>query len=749
MPKRAFKSARGKKSASRPVAGRKHFANSMEASGVILPPQRFKASTPTLTPAAAKNPAIQSSNHPAYPAPMPKLVDLRTQGEASISTERVTMSVRMRFNPLRGMTPDRLAQILDQFDMGYFRAAAILWDRLERRDYNLKSVVPKRKKAVARLGFEILTVDNIPDAQKALAEAQAADLTYFYNNLTATDALKPDQIGGLSLLVRQMRDADCKYYAVHELVWQPDAAGLTAQFVFCPLWWFEGTTGKLRYMDSEFQVYGRDMLPGEWLVTCGEGLMEACSVAWMFKHLALTDWLNFCERYGQPFIDAATSASPGSDDWDKLVDYVQNFGADGGGVRSQSANIALMETKNSGVDTFGKMVENMDRAMTILWRGGDLGTSSAKDQTGASLQGDETDILETDDAVATEETLATNISRYVISYKYGPDAPVLAYLKFKKQDKQNVELDLQIDQFLLDAGAPLGVKNTLERFSRPVPEAGEDLLTKPQPPALPGQPGKPQPDLDEAPELANSQLSTPQLSTDLGACLHEMILPLLKRLEAIAAVDDAGIQQHMIEKLLKDFPSIANAIQADDSLAKKLSPTLAGALVSGLKGKAEMANSNDNHLPPGTGGGQFASGNAAGGGAAVEKVKEVLSGKSDEAVYAKVAPDVATKIKAATGKDVSGYQHFIDHDALVHIDKQHGVGNEDQAGHKPITKDDIEKIPQIVASPDKVENGGISERGAQSVKYTKRFNGTTYYVEEVWAKDKLLAAKTMFKKDSQ
>ena len=714
-----------------------HFANNTETSGVILPPQRFKASTPTLTPPAGKN-AIGGT---PYPAPMPKLVDLRTQGEASISTERVTMSVRMRFNPLRGMTPDRLAQTLDQFDMGFFRNAAILWDRLERRDYKLKSVVPKRKKAVARHGFEILTVDNIPDAQKALAEAQAADLTYFYNNLIATDALKPDQIGGLSLLVRQMRDADSKYYAVHEIVWKPDAAGLTAQFVFCPLWWFEGTTGKLRYMDSEFQVYGRDMLPGEWLVTCGEGLMEACSVAWMFKHLALTDWLNFCERYGQPFIDAATSASPGSDDWDKLVDYVQNFGADGGGVRSQSANITLMETKNSGVDTYGKMVENMDRAMTILWRGGDLGTSSAKDQTGASLQGDETDILETDDAVATEETLATNISRYVISYKYGPDAPVLAYLKFKKQDKQNVELDLEIDTFLRDSGAPLGVKNTLERYSRPVPEEGEELLTKPVAPALPGQP---KPDPEEDPELVNEAATQ-----DIGACLHEMILPLLKRLEAIAAVDDAGIQQHMIEKLLKDFPSIANAIQADDSLAKKLSPTLAGALVSGLKGKAEMANSNDNHLPPGTGGGQFASGNAAGGGAAVAKVKAVLSGKSDEAVYAKVAPDVATKIKAATGKDVSGYQHFIDHDALVHIDKQHGVGNEDQAGHKPITKDDIEKIPQIVASPDKVENGGISERGAQSVKYTKRFNGTTYYVEEVWAKDKLLAAKTMFKKDSQ
>ena len=285
------------------TAGRqRQFANADSPTKPVFAPKIPPPPSPTAI-------APANSGQP-YPAPTPKFVDLRIQGEASISTERVTMSVRMRFNPLRGLTPDRLATWLDQFDLGFFRQAAVLWDRLEKRDYKLKSVVPKRKKAVARHGFEILTVDDIPDGQQALAEKQAAALKHFYNNLTATDALKPDQQGGLALLVRQMMDAQAKYYAVHEIVWQPgggpSGTDLTAQFVFCPLWWFEGTTGKLRYMDSEFQLYGRDMPPAEWLITCGEGLMEACSVAWMLKHLPTQDALNFCERYGQPFVDAAT-----------------------------------------------------------------------------------------------------------------------------------------------------------------------------------------------------------------------------------------------------------------------------------------------------------------------------------------------------------------------------------------------------------------------------------------------------------
>lgn len=443
-----------------------------------------------------------------YPAPPPTDPPIRTAGESSISTERVTLSVRMRFNPLRSLTPDRLAQYLDQFDLGFFRLAAITWDRLERRDYKIRAVAPKRKKAIARHGWEIVTVDGVAPGEEDLAARQARALGYFYDNLTATDALRPDIQGGLALLVRQMMDAVGKYYAVHEIVWKPEAnvaavydrrtksAGmngggdtpplqrLTAQFVFCPLWWFEGVTGKLRYLDNEFQVYGRDMLPSEWLVTCGDGLMEACSVAWMFKHLALQDWLTLCEKWGQPFIDAATSAEPGSPEWEAMVAYVRNFGPDGGGVRSQGSAINTIESKGAGNTLHEKMVENMDRALTILWRGGDLSTTSARNQAGASLQEEESEILETDDATIIEETLAAQVNRYVIAWTFGADAPVLAYLKFRKQEKKNVELDLAVDTFLLNAGAPLAINTTLERYGRPVPAAGEELLKVPGPAAI-------------------------------------------------------------------------------------------------------------------------------------------------------------------------------------------------------------------------------------------------------------------------
>jgi hypothetical protein len=214
--------------------------------------------------------------------------DLLPSPQAKITAERIQMSIRLRFNPIRNLTPELLAQYLDAFRLGYFRNAALTWDAMERRDSRLQTVAPKRKKSVARRGWEILTVED-----SAAAKAQQAKLEYFYNHLTATTALEPDERGGMSLLLRQMMDAVGKRYAVHEIVWEPtmgssqsavpsrsgdrsnqsSEASLTASFRFCPLWWFEGTRGKLRFLLNEFDIYGQDMEEGGWLVTVGDGLM--------------------------------------------------------------------------------------------------------------------------------------------------------------------------------------------------------------------------------------------------------------------------------------------------------------------------------------------------------------------------------------------------------------------------------------------------------------------------------------------
>src|SRR5262249_20851582 len=131
-----------------------------------------------------------------------------------ITPERIQASIRARFNPIPSLTPQLLGSYLESFRLGFFRNVALTWDAMERRDYKIQAVAPKRKKAVARRGWEIVTLEDSDEARK-----QKLALEYFYNHVSAASALEENETGGFPLLVRQMMDAVGKRYAVHEIIW--------------------------------------------------------------------------------------------------------------------------------------------------------------------------------------------------------------------------------------------------------------------------------------------------------------------------------------------------------------------------------------------------------------------------------------------------------------------------------------------------------------------------------------------------
>ncbi len=423
----------------------------------------------------------------------------------------------MRNNPIRGLTFERLVTYLEQWRLGFFRMAGMAWDTMERRDYQLQIVRPKRMKSAARHGYDVIIRDDATESQQELAQGQREFLNQFYGNVTATNAINPDEEGGFALLVRQMMDAVGKYYAVHEIVWQPmpgkkstaentegtaTAAqegppsparaaarqmvqntnfGLTAKFIFCPIWWFEGTRGKLRFLPSEFQVYGNEMLPGEWLVTCGEGLMESCSVLYLMKAMLLKANLAFLDKFGQPAIHGETDAPKGSVEWNNFVEAVHEFGQEWATITNRGAKINLIETQAHGDAGYQALLEVFDRAITQLWRGSDLGTKSAQRAAGASLQEDESEILETDDCKMIEETLDVKVTRFALAWKFGADAPQLAYVKLRTTPRRDIQTDIAVDTFLSgfkdkDGKGLLGTQTTLERYSRPLPRPDEERL---------------------------------------------------------------------------------------------------------------------------------------------------------------------------------------------------------------------------------------------------------------------------------
>lgn len=335
---------------------------------------------------------------------------------SSITATRVRTFMRSRFDPIRSLTPERLSRQLDDFHAGFLREAALTWDAIERRDDVVQSVASKRKMSAARHGWEIVPQDDSPEAA-----AHAAALEDFFRNVRSVNALDENEQGGFPLLARQMMDAVGKRYAVHEIVWEPRPGKLRAQFRFVPLWFFENRTGRLRFLPGDHAQEGEPLAPGAWMITTGQGIMEACSVAFLYKHLPLRDWLIYCERNGMPGVRGVTDALPGTQEWDLARQAVEAFGAEFRALMTRGTDIEPIDLGVRGELPYPALVERMDRGIAVLWRGSDLGTISREGGVGASLQLDEPGLLAEADAALLSETLNTQVCRHVIAHLFGTE----------------------------------------------------------------------------------------------------------------------------------------------------------------------------------------------------------------------------------------------------------------------------------------------------------------------------------------
>jgi phage gp29-like protein len=524
--------------------------------------------------------------------------DLPAAGSHISDATRIWVK-RSRYNPLRQLTPQYLSNVIDQWRNGYLRDFSLMADAMRRRDTQINVALHKREKGVARHGFQVLIRQGLTEDQKAQAEKHQRALQYFYDNLTVSDVMEQDIRGKFRLLVEQMMQAIGDRYAVHEIVWQPSIDSitgeprLTAEFNYVPVWFFEATTGKLRFIQHYFgTIMGEEMAPDEWLITVGDGLMESLSVCYLFKYTAMDSWAAFGERFGTPGIHGKTSAPKGSDQWNNFVQALQDFGQEWATVTNLDSVIELIEAKGSaGTLPFPELRETMDKAIATVVRGGDLSTmSSGKGSMGrgASLQGDETELLEQDDAQLISETLE-RVSEIVIRQLFGDELP-LAVIKIMVPEKKNNDDTIAKLGFLVNSGVPVGVDYARKELGVPPPLDGEETLQQNQQVAQIIAADKPSPQVALANALihqvdAGAAVFQRNAARKLTKAQAEAIQPVLDRIAALKELpaEDfaAGIQ-----KLRNDLPRLfAEARLHSPDIAAVWEQVLGTALVDGLADK--------------------------------------------------------------------------------------------------------------------------------------------------------------------
>jgi phage gp29-like protein len=426
---------------------------------------------------------------------------MNQSGLSHFNQARIEWAIRLKYSPMPALDMDILAAQLNAFRIGDLRQIGKTWEVMMERDGELAVNSDKRKSEASSLEWQIVS-DGSPDGDR-----HAAALQYFYENLTATEALEQDVTGGVNELIYQVMSALDYRYSVHEmLVRVDDAAGreVTAEFRHTPIWFMECRRGYLGFMPHIFDVYGQPCRQGEWLTAVNVGWMRQLSMAYAMKMFPLRDWLLYCTRYGSGFLDGATDAPVDSPEWNQALDALKALANDGVVLHNSGVNFKFLEQSARNTLPFQPIVEMVNGLYAKCYRGVDLATSSRLSQTspgghvggsgknpvGASVQKEESGIFINRDARWVTGVMNDRVDRPMIRYLFNQE-PHAWFVLMPQLTNESAE-DLASLQVLAPMGFKVMLKEVYQRFHWSVPEDGEPCL----------QPGQMAPGLNSPGEVS-------------------------------------------------------------------------------------------------------------------------------------------------------------------------------------------------------------------------------------------------------
>ena len=319
------------------------------------------------------------------------------------------------------------------------------------------------------------------------------------------------------------------------------------------------------------------------MVTVADGLGEALAICYMFKRLAVQDWLAFSEKFSVPGVLGRTAAKAGTPEGDAMRDSVLAYASEWQGVvygddGSIKDPIQVIQTPGGGSLPQQELAGYMDRMISALVRGSDLSTLSQANSQGASVQAGETSALLEDDCALMSETLQTHLDRAVIKMVHGDDHPA-AYIVINPPADVDLSKDLLIDQGLKELGVSQDPSDLAERYGREISRSAGILPAASALPSgagiLPAASAIPSANEDGGGQNARATLDgggqNARATLDpLLAALSADLQPLGKALAGALQAGDLPAMRAALRKISAEMPDFLETPAFADLLAAQL-----------------------------------------------------------------------------------------------------------------------------------------------------------------------------------
>ena len=284
-------------------------------------------------------------------------------------------------HPSRGLTPAKLARILEEAEQGNLQSQAELFADMEEKDAHLFAEMDKRKRALIKLDWSIEPPQNASAAEKS-------DAGYLTEMLDSVDL--PD----LSL---SLMDGVGYGYRCTEINWSLiERQQVPVALEHRPPSWFRTSAEEqntLRLRDNS--PTGAALIPFGWVCHVHKaksgyiargGLHRVLAWPYLFKNYGIRDFAEYLEICGIPIRVGKYPAGTGAAERATLLRAVTELGHAAAGIIPDSMMIEFITAAQNGAAPHMTMVEWAERSMSKAILGGTL-TSQADGKTSTNALG--------------------------------------------------------------------------------------------------------------------------------------------------------------------------------------------------------------------------------------------------------------------------------------------------------------------------------------------------------------------------
>lgn len=485
----------------------------------------------------------------------------------------------------RGLTPDRLARMLDaaaDLDANEYLTLA---EEMEERDPHYFSVLSTRKHAVSGLEFQVEA------ASEDASEVRIAD--------AVRDLFDGDEFADTT---EDLLDALGKSFSNVEIIWDmSEGDWRPMRFEHRDPRWFRVdrlSRRFLRLITEENQAEGVPMPAFKFIshqpriktgILLRNGLARIVAFMHLCKSYALKDWLAFAEVFGMPMRVGKYGPSATPRDVYILRQAVANLGTDAAAVLPESMNIEFQELGNvsGGSQLYESLCEYLDKQTSKAVLGQTNTTDAQSGGLGsgqANVHNDvRKDILRAD-ARQLCKTLNRDLVRPFVDLNFGPQKRY-PLLRLPIPEPEDVAAITDAVVKLVPFGLKVGMATMRDKIGIPDPAPEEELLIAPAPPPSPFAQGEPPTKPGDDPKekatnaararAANAAQDFPQIQAQRlefeAAPNVSAMVETIKRL-----VDEVGSIEELRDRLIELDPKMSQDKLADVMRAAFAAASLAG-----------------------------------------------------------------------------------------------------------------------------------------------------------------------------